>query len=39
MRWNNKEEIERILWVWSLWDLMLLEFFSHTFHNIGNGRE
>jgi len=27
-----KEEIKGILWAWSLWDLMLLEFFA--FHNI-----
>ena len=27
IRWNIKEEFERILWIWSLWDLMLLDFF------------
>ena len=37
VRNGKKWEIEGILWVWSSWNLMKLEFFA--FHNIENGKK
>ena len=33
------KNIEEILWICNLRDLMLLEFFSYTFYNIGKGKK
>ena len=36
---KNEEEIERILWVWGLWDLMLIEFFFMHSTMLESGRD